>query len=188
MKYCPACAGEIELSTPEGDHLPRHTCTLCGTIHYQNPKIVAGCLPFYEDKVLLCKRAIEPRKGYWTLPAGFMENNESTEEGALRETREEANAEVTLLHLYTLTSIVHVNQVQFLYLAEMQNQNYSSTLESEEVRLFSEDEIPWDQLAFQTINNALKYYFSDRKKQHYPLRQLEMRSNKDKGTLLSSAG
>ena len=185
MKYCPSCAGEIELSTPEGDHLPRHTCTLCGTIHYQNPKIVSGCLPFYEDKVLLCKRAIEPRKGFWTLPAGFMENNESTEDGALRETREEANAEVTLLHLYTLTSIVHVNQVQFLYLAEMNSKTFSPSIESEEVRLFSEEEIPWDHLAFQTINNALKYYFSDRKKQHYPLRQLEMRSNKDKGTLLS---
>jgi len=151
-------------------------CPSCGTIHYQNPKIIAGCLPVYEDKVLLCKRAIEPRLGFWTLPAGFMENGESTEEGALRETWEEANCHVSIQKLYTLTSIVHVNQVQFIYLATLNEPTFSATEESLEVRLFSEDEIPWDQLAFQTIANALRFYFADRKNNQFITRELNVRS------------
>lgn len=182
MKYCPNCSAELRIEIPQGDNLPRHICYECNSIHYQNPKIVAGCLPFYGDKVLLCKRAIEPRLGYWTLPAGYMENAESTAEAALRETREEADANVRLLNLYTLTSIIHVNQVQLLYLAEMQDEQFGPTEESTEVRLFSEDEIPWDELAFQTIHNALKFYFEDRKQGLFPMRQMELRNNRDKGT------
>jgi len=171
MNYCPLCAGTLTFSVPEGDHLPRHICNDCNTIHYSNPKVITGCVPIYQDKVLLCKRAIEPRKGFWTLPAGFMENNESTLEGAIRETQEEANAEVKISHLYTITSIVHVNQVQMLYLAYMDKPEYSISSESLEVELFSEDEIPWDELAFPTIKKALTYYFADRKNNHFPLRE-----------------
>ncbi|WP_286236719.1 NUDIX hydrolase [Neptuniibacter halophilus] len=177
MKYCSNCAGPLSVAVPDDDNLPRHICDGCGTIHYLNPKIVTGCLPVYEDKVLLCKRAIEPRLGYWTLPAGYMENAESTTEGALRETREEANAEVTISHLYTLTSIVHVNQVQMLYLAELDKPEFSASSESLEVRLFREDEIPWDELAFTTIRNALQFYFEDRQKGTFPLREVILRGN-----------
>ncbi|EAR62935.1 NUDIX hydrolase [Neptuniibacter caesariensis] len=177
MKFCSNCAGPLDLTIPAGDNLPRHVCSQCGMIHYQNPKIVTGCLPVFEDKVLLCKRAIEPRKGYWTLPAGFMENGESTEEGALRETFEEANAKVEISHLYTQTSIVHVNQVQLIYLATMPVAEYSASAESLEVRLFSEKDIPWEELAFTTIRNALTYYFADRKEDHFPLRSITLRGN-----------
>lgn len=180
MKYCSHCAGQIKTEIPEGDNLPRHICTQCDLIFYSNPKIVSGCLPIYEDKVLLCKRAIEPCYGLWTLPAGYMENGESTQEGALRETREEANAEVKLISLYTLTSITHVNQVQFIYLANLPVPEFSSSSESLEVRLFSEAEIPWDQLAFQTIRNALKFYFEDRKSDHFPLREITLSANKER--------
>lgn len=177
MNFCSNCGGEVSLKIPEGDNLPRHTCNQCNTIHYQNPKVVTGCLPVYQDKVLLCKRAIEPRRGYWTLPAGFMENGETTEEGALRETREEANAEVSIDQLYTLTSIVHVNQVQLIYLAQMNKPEFSESNESLEVRLFSEDEIPWKELAFKTIKNALSLYFEDRKEGRFPVHNLVIRGN-----------
>lgn len=177
MKYCSNCAGTLNYCVPEGDNLPRFTCQQCGMIHYQNPKIVTGCLPVFKDKVLLCKRAIEPRKGYWTLPAGFMENGETTEEGALRETLEEANAQVNISHLYTITSIVHVNQVQLIYLADLPLPEFSASDESLEVRLFSEEEIPWDDLAFRTIRNALRYFFEDRKNNEFPLRNVAIRGN-----------
>ncbi|MGH1431950.1 MAG: NUDIX hydrolase [Neptuniibacter sp.] len=177
MKYCSNCATEIEIKIPQGDNLPRHTCPECDSIFYVNPKVVAGCLPVFEDKVLLCKRAIEPRLGYWTLPAGFMELGESTEEAALRETMEEANAKVDLISLYTLTSITHVSQVQFIYLANLPEPKFSTSNESLEVRLFSESEIPWDELAFPTVNNALYHYFEDRKKGVYPLREIILTGN-----------
>lgn len=180
MKYCSDCAGNLSLSIPDGDNRPRFVCDSCGMIHYQNPKVVAGCLPYYQDKVLLCKRAIEPRRGFWTLPAGFMENAESTAEGALRETREEANAEVTIKQLYTLTSILHVNQVQLIYLAEMIEPKFSISSESLEVALFSEEEIPWNELAFATIHNALEFYFADRKKGIFPLHEVVLNSNAEK--------
>ncbi|KDE40317.1 MutT/nudix family protein [Nitrincola lacisaponensis] len=128
----------------------------------------------YQDQVLLCKRAIEPRYGLWTLPAGFMENGESTEQAALRETLEEANAVVKIRSLYTLTSILHVDQVQMIYLADLPTPEFSISEESLEVRLFTEADIPWDQLAFPTIRNALQFYFSDRKTGHFPLRHLAL--------------
>ena len=178
MKFCSNCASEIRIAIPEEDTLPRHICDNCDIIFYQNPKIITGCLAVHQDKVLLCKRAIEPRKGYWTLPAGFMENNESTEEGALRETLEEANAHVRISHLYTMTSIVHVNQVQLIYLAHMDKAEYAPSNESLEVELFSEKDIPWDELAFPTIKSALTFYFEDRKRNTYPLRERTVTGNK----------
>lgn len=180
MNFCSHCGNNVRIAVPEGDNRPRHICDSCGTIHYQNPRIIAGCLPVYEDKVLLCKRAIEPRLGYWTLPAGFMENGESTEQAALRETYEEAFAEVEIQSLYTVTSILHVNQVQMFYLAHMPKPKFSASSESLEVALFSEDEIPWDDLAFQTIRNALEFYFEDRRLGEFPLRHVELSANRRK--------
>lgn len=174
MNFCSHCGNSVHIAIPEGDNRPRHICDSCGTIHYQNPRIIAGCLPVYEDKVLLCRRAIEPRLGFWTLPAGFMENGESTEEAALRETYEEAVAEVEIQSLYTVTSILHVNQVQMFYLAHMSKPEFDISSESLEVALFAEDEIPWDELAFQTIRNALNFYFDDRKHGKFPLRHISL--------------
>ena len=163
MKFCSECATPVEWTTPEGDHLPRHVCPNCETIFYSNPRIIAGCLPIWEDKVLMCRRNIEPRKNYWTLPAGFMENGETTEQGAMRETWEEAEAEVDIISLYTHTSIVHVNQLQLFFLAKMRSPSFSTTSESNEVALFSEDEIPWDEIAFPTVSNALRLFFKERR-------------------------
>lgn len=174
MNFCSHCGNSVHVAIPEGDNRPRHICDSCGTIHYQNPRIIAGCLPVYEDKVLLCRRAIEPRLGFWTLPAGFMENGESTEEAALRETYEEAVAEVEIQSLYTVTSILHVNQVQMFYLAHMPKPEFDISSESLEVALFAENEIPWDELAFQTIRNALRFYFDDRKRGEFPLRHVSL--------------
>lgn len=174
MNFCSHCGNSVRVAIPEGDNRPRHICDHCGTIHYQNPRIIAGCLPVFEDKVLLCRRAIEPRLGFWTLPAGFMENGESTEEAALRETYEEAVADVEIQSLYTVTSILHVNQVQMFYLAHMPVPEFDISSESLEVALFAEDEIPWDDLAFQTIHNALRFYFEDRKRGEFPLRHVSL--------------
>lgn len=182
MNFCSHCGEPVQLQVPEGDNRERHVCASCGTIHYQNPRIIAGCLPVFGDQVLLCRRAIEPRLGYWTLPAGFMENGESTEQAALRETLEESCAEVEIRQLYTLTSILHVNQVQMIYLAKMDVAEYGPSEESLEVRLFSEDEIPWDELAFETIRTVLRLYFEDRKQNSFPLRHVEI----DRNTLYSA--
>lgn len=174
MKYCSQCGAQVQQQIPPGDNRHRYVCSNCHTIHYENPRVIAGCLPVYGDQVLLCKRAIEPRYGLWTLPAGFMENGESTEQAARRETLEEANAQVQIRSLYTLTSILHVDQVQMIYLADLMEPEFSASEESLEVRLFREEEIPWDSLAFPTITNALRFYFSDRRHGHFPLRHLEL--------------
>jgi ADP-ribose pyrophosphatase YjhB (NUDIX family) len=171
MKFCSSCGSHVVISIPEGDNRERFVCAdiSCSTIHYQNPRIITGCLPLYEGKVLLCKRAIEPRYGLWTLPAGFMENGETTEQGALRESWEEAPANLHIEHLYTLFSLPYINQVYFFYKAQLTDTQFSSSLESLEVKLFSEDEIPWDQLAFSVVEKTLRYYFADRKNNTYPL-------------------
>jgi len=150
--------------------MPRFVCEHCDTIHYQNPNIVTGCLPVFEDKVLLCKRAIDPRRDYWTLPAGFMENRETLEEAAMRESAEEAHANVEIEQLYTVFSLPHVNQVYILFRARLLDENFKAGIESLEVKLFSEDEIPWDTLAFRTISYTLKYFFADRKTGLYTMR------------------
>ncbi len=187
MNYCSRCGSPVSLRVPAGDNRERHVCDNCGQIHYQNPRIVAGCLPVHDNKVLLCRRAIEPRYGYWTLPAGYMENGESTEEAALRETLEEACARVELRQLYTLTSIIHVNQVQLIYLADLPEASFGSSEETLETRLFSEDEIPWDQLAFTTIRNALQFYFADRANAapSFPLRHIALSPELDELVLIN---
>ena len=163
MKFCSHCGGTVVFRTPEGDSVPRHICAACGTIHYQNPKMVVGCIPEWEDKILLCRRAIEPKYGLWTLPAGFMENGETTLEGAARETWEEAGARIKIDSLYTLFNLPHINQVYLMFRAKLLDLNYQSGLESLETRLFSEAEIPWDQIAFRTVRATLELYFADRR-------------------------
>lgn len=163
INYCSTCGAAVTVRIPAGDSLPRHVCDQCGTIHYRNPRLVVGALPVWGDKILLCRRAIEPRRGMWTLPAGFMENGETVAEAALRETREEANADIDLGDMYTLISVPHINQVHVVYRASLRNLEFSAGEESLEVRLFAEAEIPWDEIAFRTIALTLKHYFEDRR-------------------------
>jgi ADP-ribose pyrophosphatase YjhB (NUDIX family) len=168
MKFCSQCGAAVALRVPEGDSLPRFVCAACGTIHYQNPKMVVGCIAEWEGKVLLCKRAIEPRYGLWTVPAGFMENGETTYQGALRETLEEANARVEIESLYALYNIPHINQVYILFRARLLDLDFSPGAETLETRLLDEAEIPWDQIAFATVRNTLVHYYADRRKGAFP--------------------
>ena len=171
MNVCSHCgSNRMEIRVPEGDNLPRQVCAACGTIHYRNPTIVVGCLPEWGDQVLLCRRAIEPRHGLWTLPAGFLEHGESVAAGALRETLEEANARVHLGELYTLISLAQIGQVYMMFRSRLADLDFGPGPESLEVRLFREDEIPWEELAFRTIARTLRTYFLDRKLGRFPLR------------------
>jgi len=171
MKFCSACGSDrVEFRIPHGDNLPRFVCAACGTIHYQNPKVVVGCLPEWEDRVLLCKRAIEPRLGLWTLPAGFLENGETIAAGAARETLEEAGARIEIGALYTMISLPHISQIYMMFHARLVDLDFGPGPESLEVRLFREDEIPWEELAFRTIGRTLRNYFLDRKLGSFPTR------------------
>lgn len=167
MNFCSQCGATVSLCIPAGDSVPRHVCDTCHTIHYQNPKIVVGCIPIWEDKILLCRRAIEPRYGLWTLPAGFMENGETTAQGAMRETLEEANARVELVGLYTLINLPHISQVYMMFRGTLLDLDFSPGIESLEVALFREEDIPWDELAFTTIRDTLTHFFLDRKTGQY---------------------
>lgn len=149
------------MAIPPGDTLPRHVCPHCGTIHYRNPKLVVGCLAQWQDRVLLCRRAIEPQRGKWTLPAGFMENRETLTAAALRETFEEAGARVELGELYTLFSVPSISQVHVIYRARLLDLDFAPGEESLEVALFRTAEIPWDEIAFRTIRLTLEHYRSD---------------------------
>ncbi len=174
MKYCSQCGDSVAQRIPEGDNRTRFVCIQCETIHYQNPKVVTGCLPYFEDKVLLCQRAIAPRSGYWTLPAGFLENGETAAEGALRETMEEANANAEILDLYTLFSLPHISQIYMFYRARLTDLDFYPGIESLETQLFSEAEIPWDNLAFPVVTETLKHYFNDLPRDEYPIRSLDI--------------
>lgn len=169
MKFCSNCGGSVEQLVPPGDNLMRYVCHACAIVHYTNPKIVVGCVPEWQDKVLLCRRAIEPRYGYWTLPAGFMENNETTAEAALRETHEEAQANVELGELYSLYSLPHISQVYLMYRSRLLDLKFGPGQESLEVRLFSEAEIPWGELAFVVVQKTLENYFADRRSGRFGL-------------------
>jgi ADP-ribose pyrophosphatase YjhB (NUDIX family) len=164
MKFCSQCGAPVALRIPEGDTLARFVCDGCHTIHYQNPRMVVGCIVEWEDKVLLCRRAIEPRYGLWTVPAGYMENGETTTQGALRETLEEANARVEIGPLYALYNIPHINQVYILFRAQLLDLGFHAGAETLEARLCAESEIPWDQLAFATVRNTLTHYYNDRRR------------------------
>lgn len=162
MRFCKQCGEGIKLTVPDGDNRPRHVCSVCGYIHYENPKMVVGCIPEWEDKILLCRRAIEPRYGLWTLPAGFMENAETAAEAAARETVEEAGANVEIINLFAMFSLPHIDQVYLIYRARMPDASFAPGLESLDVSLYEEKDIPWDVLAFPVVNETLKLYFSDR--------------------------
>ncbi|MEX1670200.1 NUDIX hydrolase [Zhongshania guokunii] len=169
MKYCSDCGAKLVEQIPANDDRLRYVCPQCEIIHYQNPKVVVGCLPVAGDKVLLCRRAIAPRMGYWTIPAGFMENGETMLAGALRETREEAAAEVCDEVLYRLFDIPHINQVYVFYRANL-NGGFGIGPESLESALFSEADIPWSELAFPIVTDVLTEFFADRKTGEYPVR------------------
>jgi ADP-ribose pyrophosphatase YjhB (NUDIX family) len=170
VKFCSHCgSSRLDFRVPEGDTLPRYVCAACATIHYQNPKVVVGCLPVWEDQVLLCKRAIEPRLGLWTLPAGFLENGETLIAGALRETTEEAGARVDIGALYTMISLPHISQVYVMFRAQLLDLDFAPGPESLEVCLFDEEHVPWDRLAFRTIARTLRNYYLDRKLGEFPV-------------------
>jgi len=160
MNYCSDCGQTVSRKTPPGDTHSRWVCDACNTVHYQNPLVVVGCVPERDGKILLCKRAIEPRYGYWTVPAGFMELNESTATGAARETLEEACAEVEIGHLFAVVDVVDAGQVHLFYTARLLG-DFAAGDESLEVALFSKDEIPWDNIAFHSGRYALQKYFED---------------------------
>ena len=170
LKHCSNCGTLMDKLVPPGDGRERMVCPACGAIHYENPKVVVGCLPVWEDKLLLCKRAIEPRHGLWTLPAGFLENGETLLAGALRETEEEAHARVEPLDLYTVISLPQINQVYMMFRARLLDLDFGPGSESLEVKLVDEAEIPWESLAFRTITRTLRNYFLDRKQGAFPVR------------------
>ncbi len=153
----------------DDDHL-RSVCTQCPHVQYENPKMVVGCIPVFEDQILLCKRNIEPRRDKWTLPAGYLENKESVQEGAVRETLEETRAQVRIIEPYRLFNIAFVDQIYLMFRAELGVQRFGPTSESTEVRLFKEADIPWDEIAFEVIHQTLADFFQDRKKEVYPFK------------------
>jgi ADP-ribose pyrophosphatase YjhB (NUDIX family) len=162
MKFCSNCGAQVARCVPPGDTLARWVCDQCGEIHYQNPKLVVGAIPEYEGKVLLCRRAIEPRYGYWTLPAGFMENDETAAQAALRETLEEAGARIEMGKPFSLISVPYVNQVHLFFLARLLDLEFKPGEESLEVALYEEARIPWKEIAFRTVATTLRHWFADR--------------------------
>ena len=164
MKFCSNCAAPVARRTPPGDNLPRWVCEHCGTIHYQNPLMVVGTVPEHAGRILLCRRAIEPRYGYWTLPAGFMENDESVAQAALRETLEEAGARIELQAPFSMISVPRVNQVHVFYRARVLDLEFGPGEESLEVALYDEAAIPWDEIAFRTVATTLRHWLADRRR------------------------
>ncbi len=163
MKFCSDCGGTLERRIPEGDHAPRQVCTQCGVIHYRNPKVIVGCIPEASDgRILMCKRAIHPRHGLWTFPAGFLELGETAASGAAREAKEESGADVEIEDLLAVIDVPYVSQVYMIYRSRLVGSAFHTTPESSEVVLMREDEIPWDAIAFPTIWHSLKFFFQDR--------------------------
>ena len=175
IKHCRACGTSVELRVPDdGDTRERAVCPACGTIHYVNPLLVVGTVPDLGDQVLLCKRAIEPRYGKWTLPAGFMELGETMAQGAARETAEEAGAEVEMGAFFSAMSIPRVGQVHVFYLARLLHDRFDPGHESLEARLFTEGDLPWDELAFTTVRETLKCFFADRRLGQFGLHDVDI--------------
>jgi ADP-ribose pyrophosphatase YjhB (NUDIX family) len=164
IRHCRQCGASVVYRLPDdGDTKQRAICSACHTVHYENPLNVVGTVPMLGDKVLLCKRNIEPRKGKWTLPAGFMELDETTAEGAARETLEEAGAQFEMGPLFSLLNVRRVGQVHFFYRATLLNDQFDPGQETMEARLFAEEDIPWDELSFRTVRETLLRYFADRR-------------------------
>jgi len=162
MNFCSVCSQPVTLKVPEGDHLPRYVCVSCGTVHYENPRIIAGCVIDVGGKILLCKRAIEPRLGFWTIPAGFMENGESVQDGAAREAMEEALARVRIGSLLAIVNVLHAHQVHIMFRAQLTEPRFGIGPESLETALYDESEIPWSEIAFRSVEFALRQYLQDR--------------------------
>lgn len=181
MNYCSHCASPVELTKPEGDDRPRYVCRNCGTIHYENPRLVVGCIPVWQDRILLCLRDIEPRRGKWTLPAGYLENGETVMEGARRETVEETGAAVNRLEPYLLFDIAHINQLYLMFRARLASPDFHATQESAQVRLFDPEEIPWNEIAFPVIEQTLRLYLSERPEGVFPfqIHQITDKMKKD---------
>ena len=161
MKFCSSCGKDVVLQIPDGDNRQRYVCQHCDTIHYQNPNIVAGCIAEHEGKILLCKRAIDPQLGKWTLPAGFMENKETVMQGAAREAMEEAHAAILDMQLFSVISIPHISQVYMMYRGTLIDGFAEAGEESEAVGLYHEEDIPWQDMAFPVVIESLKLYFED---------------------------
>jgi ADP-ribose pyrophosphatase YjhB (NUDIX family) len=162
MNFCNQCGAKVELRIPPGDLLPRHVCDACGTIHYQNPRLVVGCVPEHQGRILLCRRAIEPRRGFWTVPAGFMENGETLQQAAARESKEEALADVEIGSLLTIVHVLHAQQVHVFFRATLRSPDYGAGAESLEADLFRPEDIPWHDIAFPSTEYTLKRYLEDR--------------------------
>src|SRR5579871_1967361 len=162
MNFCNQCGANVELRIPPGDLLPRHVCDACGTIHYQNPRLVVGCVPEHEGKILLCRRAIEPRRGYWTVPAGFMENGETLQQAAARESFEEALARVEVGSLLSVVHVLHAHQVHVFFRAVLREPAFGAGAESLDVALVAPQDIPWADIAFPSTDFTLRRYLEDR--------------------------
>ena len=175
IQHCRACGSAVVYRLPDdGDTRQRAVCPSCHTIHYENPLNVVGTVPHLGDRVLLCKRNIEPRWGKWTLPAGFMELDETTAEGAARETDEEAGAQIEMQGLFSILNVARVGQVHLFYRAQLLSEQFNPGHETIEARLFTEAEIPWDEIAFKTVRETLERYFDDRRKGHYAVHQVDI--------------
>ena len=179
MKYCSNCGFPVVFRMPPGDDRRRYLCESCGVVHYQNPKMVVGCIPLWEGRILFCRRAIGPRYGKWTIPAGFLEIGETVAEGAARETLEEARAKVTDLKPYFLYDLTFIGQVYFIFIGDVSDGMYDVGEESLEARLFRESEIPWDEIAFPVIWKCLKLYVADSRKGQFPFHTGAMRERPD---------
>lgn len=175
IKHCRACGAATEQRVPgDGDTRERAVCPACGTIHYVNPLVVVGTVPYLHDKVLLCQRAIEPRRGLWTLPAGFMELDETLTEGAARETQEEAGAQIDMGPCFSLLSVPRVGQVHAFFLARMRSAHLAPGPETLQARLFSQAEVPWEALAFDTVRQTLRLFFADRQRGAFGMHLLDI--------------
>ncbi len=163
MKFCSNCGQPVTIQIPAGDTLPRAVCGSCGAVHYENPRVVVGCVPDWHGQILLCRRAIEPRRGYWTAPAGFLEIGESMHAAAARETAEEALAQVEIGSLLSVVNVLHAAQVHVMFRAQLRSADHGPGVESLETALYTEERIPWADIAFASIRFALERYFLDRR-------------------------
>jgi ADP-ribose pyrophosphatase YjhB (NUDIX family) len=162
MNFCSQCGARLAFRVPPDDHLPRYVCDACGTIHYLNPKLIVGCVPEFEGRILLCRRAIEPRRGFWTVPAGFMENGETLQQGAAREAREEALVEAQIGSLLSVVHVLQAHQVHVFFRASLATPRYGAGHETLEAHLVRPEDIPWPELAFPSTEFSLRRYLEDR--------------------------